>query len=91
MSTNPPYPGVYIQEIPNSVHTIQVNTSTTAFIDLAKKGPSNKATATDSFAEYERIFGELWRKSNMISVELQIFHKTGELNSIFIICKGNLL
>jgi uncharacterized protein len=66
MSINPTYPGVYIQEIPNSVHTIQgVNTSTTAFIGLAKKGPTNQATTIRSFVEYERIFGGLSRKSNM--------------------------
>jgi hypothetical protein len=42
-----------------------VNTSTTAFIGLAKKGPIDQATTIHSFVEYDRIFGGLWKKSNM--------------------------
>jgi uncharacterized protein len=78
MSTNLPYAGVYIQEISNSGHTIQgVNTSAGAFIGLAKKGPANKATTINSFVEYERIFGGLWRKSNMSYAVDQYFLNGG--------------
>jgi phage tail sheath protein FI len=84
MSTTQPYPGVYIQDISNSVHTIHgVDTSTTAFIGLAKKGPPNKATTIHGFVEYERIFGGLWRKSNMSYAVYQYFLNGGS-NAVII-------
>lgn len=56
----PTYPGVYIEEIPSGVRTITgVTTSVTAFIGRAKRGPDNKATVINSFADYERTFGGL--------------------------------
>jgi uncharacterized protein len=73
------YPGVYIEETPSQVHPIQgVNISTTAFIGTAKKGPSNQATAINSFIEYERIFGGLWEKSNMSYAVYQYFLNGGQ-------------
>jgi uncharacterized protein len=73
------YPGVYIEGTPSQVHPIQgVNISTTAFIGTAKKGPTNQATAINSFIEYERIFGGLWEKSNMSYAVYQFFLNGGQ-------------
>ncbi len=60
------YPGVYIEELPSGVHTIVgVTTSITAFIGTAPKGPVNQATTIGGFADYERTFGGLDKKSPM--------------------------
>ena len=73
------HPGVYIEETPSSVHSIQgVDTSTTAFIGTAKMGPTNQATAINSFIEYEKIFGGLWKKSNMSYAIYQYFLNGGQ-------------
>jgi uncharacterized protein len=54
------YPGVYIQELPSSVHTITgVATSIGAFVDAFAAGPLNDATQVLSFADFERQFGGL--------------------------------
>ena len=60
------YPGVYIEELPSSVHTIVgVATSIAAFIGTAPRGPVNQATTIGGFADYERTFGGLDKKSPM--------------------------
>lgn len=60
------YPGVYIEEIPSGVHTITgVATSITAFVGRAARGPRDKAVTINSFGDFERIFGGLWRKSKL--------------------------
>ena len=72
------YPGVYIEEVPSSVRVITgVSTSTTAFIGRAKKGPPNYATTIHSFADFERIFGGLWKESNMSYAVYQYFLNGG--------------
>jgi phage tail sheath protein FI len=68
MSTpqNPLSPGVYILELPSATRTITgVSTSITAFIGAALRGPVNEAITINSFAEFERTFGGLWRFSKM--------------------------
>src|SRR5438309_9827659 len=66
MPVQPTYPGVYIQELPSGVHTITgVATSITAFIGRALRGPVNKATTIESYADFERIFGGLWLESTL--------------------------
>jgi uncharacterized protein len=66
MSQMPTYPGVYIHELPSATRTITgVSTSITAFIGSAKKGPTDEATTIHSWSEYERIFGGLYKQSNM--------------------------
>ena len=60
------YPGVYIEEIPSGVRTIVgVATSITAFIGRAQRGPTDKATTINSFADFERIFEGLWLESTL--------------------------
>src|SRR3954453_5425333 len=58
------FPGVYIEEVPSGVRTITgVSTSNTAFVDYFATGPLNQAVRITSFAEFERIFGGLDRRS----------------------------
>ena len=66
MPSNLTYPGVYIEEIPSGVRTITgVSTSVTAFIGRARKGPDDRAVLIHNFTEFERIYGGLWRQSNL--------------------------
>jgi phage tail sheath protein FI len=58
------YPGVYIEEIPSGVRTITgVATSITAFVGWAPKGPTDKAELVLSWADFERKFGGLDKRS----------------------------
>src|SRR5687768_1692416 len=57
-------PGVYIEEVPFKSHPIPgVPTSTAAFIDIFEQGPIDKAVKIDCFADFERVFGGLHRRS----------------------------
>ena len=57
-------PGVYIEEVPFKSHPIEgVPTSTAAFIDIFEQGPIGKAVKIDCFADFERVFGGLYRRS----------------------------
>jgi phage tail sheath protein FI len=54
------YPGVYIQEHPTGVHTIEgSDTSTTAFVGRAASGPLDIPKLVTSHAEFERSYGGL--------------------------------
>jgi phage tail sheath protein FI len=56
----PTYPGVYIEELPSTVHTIVgVSTSVTAFVGYTKRGPADRATEVFSYGDFERAFGSL--------------------------------
>ena len=60
MPITPTYPGVYIEELPSTVHTIVgVATSVTAFVGYTKRGPSDRATQVFSYGDFERAFGGL--------------------------------
>jgi hypothetical protein len=60
------YPGVYIEEIPSGVRTIiGVATSITAFLGRAKRGPVNEPKTINSYGDFERIFGGLWKESKL--------------------------
>jgi phage tail sheath protein FI len=72
------YPGVYIEELPSGVRTITgVPTSITAFVGRAWRGPLDEPTKIGSFAEYDRIFGGLWRSSTMSYAVQQFFLNGG--------------
>jgi phage tail sheath protein FI len=72
------YPGVYIEEVPSGVRTITgVATSITAFIGRALRGPEDEPTRVQSFAEFERVFGNLWRDSTMTYAVQQFFQNGG--------------
>src|SRR3984957_20614003 len=52
------YPGVYIQELPSPVHTINgVPTAITALVGAATRGPVNEPISIFSVADYQRAFG----------------------------------
>jgi phage tail sheath protein FI len=52
------YPGVYVEELPSSVHPIMgVTTSVAAFVDVFASGPVNQATQINSLADFARVFG----------------------------------
>ena len=63
MPVTPTYPGIYIQEIPSSSHTITAaQTSIAVFIGYAhpiKTNPNNfgKAIQIFSFTDYQQYFG----------------------------------
>jgi hypothetical protein len=58
------YPGVYVEEIPSGVRTITgVSTSIAAFVDYFATGPGTGAVQIFSYADFERRFGGLDRKS----------------------------
>lgn len=75
---NPTFPGVYILELPSTTRTITgVSTSITAFVGAALRGPVDEATRINSFAEFERTFGGLWRFSKMTYAVFHYFLNGG--------------
>jgi phage tail sheath protein FI len=65
MPITPTYPGVYVEELPSSVHTISgASTSNTAFIDFFERGPVDQATRITSYSDFERLFGGLDKRSD---------------------------
>lgn len=84
MTVTPTYPGVYVEEIPSGVRTIAgVATSITAFIGRARRGPVDIATRIQSFADFDRTFGGLWRDSTM-SYAVQHFFLHGGKDAIIV-------
>lgn len=78
MPTQFTYPGVYIEEVPSGVRTITgVATSITAFVGRALRGPINEPVRVQSFAEFERVFGTLWRESTLGYAVSQFFSNGG--------------
>jgi hypothetical protein len=72
------YPGVYIEELPSAVRTITgVPTSITAFVGRAWKGPVDEPIRINSYADYERTFGGLWRESTVSYAVYQFFLNGG--------------
>ncbi len=66
MPIMPTYPGVYIEEVPSGVRTITgVATSITAFMGRALRGPVNEPVTINSFGDFERIFGGLWKETTL--------------------------
>ncbi len=78
MPITPTYPGVYIQEIPSGVRTITgVATSITAFIGFFARGPMDHAVQIFSFADFQREFGGLDRRSEASRAIQQYFLNGG--------------
>jgi phage tail sheath protein FI len=72
------YPGVYIEEVPSGVRTVAgIPTSVTAFVGRALKGPTNEPKKIGSFADFERMFGELWIESPLGFAVQQFFMNGG--------------
>ena len=85
------YPGVYVEEVPSGVRTITgVATSITAFIGRSSRGPVNRAVRVQSFTEYARIFGGLWRDSTMSYAVNHFFQHGGADALIVRVFNGNI-
>ena len=77
-------PGVYIEELPSTVRTITgVPTSITAFVGRAWRGPVDEPVTIDSYSDFERIFGGLWRSSTL-SYAVQHFFLNGGARAIVV-------
>lgn len=84
MPTTPTYPGVYIEEVPSEVRTITgVATSITAFIGRARRGPVGDPIRVQSFSEFDRRMGGLWRDS-MMSYAVQHFFLNGGSDALIV-------
>ncbi len=60
------HPGVYIEEVPSGVRTITgVATSITAFVGRAARGRTDEPVTINSFGDFEREFGGLWKESTL--------------------------
>jgi phage tail sheath protein FI len=72
------YPGVYVEELPSSVHAVVgVATSITAFVGSAPRGLVDEPIRIQSFGEYERNFGGLDAGSTMSFVVQHYFLNGG--------------
>ncbi|MGV8845346.1 phage tail sheath family protein [Tessaracoccus sp.] len=66
MSITTSFPGVYITEVPSGNRTLTgVATAVTAFVGRAARGPIDEPVPVSSFADFERLFGGLWRGSGL--------------------------
>jgi Bacteriophage tail sheath protein len=83
MPVTPTYPGVYIQELPSSVHTIVgVPTSVAAFVGYAARGPCDSPQQCNGWADYERAFGGLDPKSPMSYAAFLFFLNGGNIAQV---------
>ena len=84
MPTTPTYPGVYIEELPSGVRTITgVATSITAFVGRAQTGPVDEPVTINSYADFERSFGGLWRESTL-GYAVRDFYMNGGSQAIIV-------
>jgi uncharacterized protein len=84
MPITPTYPGVYVEETPSGVRTITgVATSITAFIGRARRGPVNEPVTVNSFGDFERVFGGLWRDSPL-SYAVRDFYLNGGSQALIV-------
>ncbi len=78
------YPGVYVEELPSGVHTITgVATSITAFVGRAARGPVDTPVTLTSYADFERVFGGLWRQS-ALGFAIRDFFQNGGAQAIVV-------
>jgi len=60
MTPHPKYPGIFVEEVPTGMRTIDgVSTSVTAFVGAASRGRSYRAVRINSFRNFEQRFGGL--------------------------------
>ena len=72
------FPGVFIEEIPSGVHTIEgVSTSVAAFIGRSLRGPRQSPGSVGSFADFVRSYGGLWAGSTLGYAVQQFFNNGG--------------
>src|SRR3712207_2655842 len=84
MPITPTYPGVYIEELPSEVRTITgVATSITAFVGRALSGPVDEPRRITSWADFQRIYGGLWRES-MLSYAVFHYYQNGGTDAVIV-------
>jgi hypothetical protein len=72
-------PGLYVQEIPSTAHTVVgVSTSATAFVDFFPMGPVGTAVQCSSWNDFQRIFGGLDARSDASYGIYQYFLNGGQ-------------
>jgi uncharacterized protein len=72
------YPGVYVEEIPSSVHTITgVTTSIAAFVGWGDQGPIDYAGLVLSWADFQRIYGGFDARSPYLGYAVSQFFING--------------
>ena len=78
MPVTPTFPGVYIDEVASSVHTITgVPTAIAAFVGSAPRGPTDAPVHITSFADYQRIFGGVTATSPLSYAVYQFYLNGG--------------
>ena len=84
MAITTSYPGVYIEEVPSRVRTIEgVATSITAFLGRALRGPTGTPATVTSVAEFERVHGRLWSHSTL-GYAVQHFFDNGGAEALIV-------
>ncbi len=84
MAITTSYPGVYIEEVPSRVRTIEgVATSITAFLGRALRGPTGTPATVTSVAEFERVHGGLWSHSTL-GYAVQHFFDNGGAEALIV-------
>ena len=92
MPVSPTYPGVYMEEIPSGVRTIVgVATSITAFVGRTRRGPANDPTVINSYSDFERTFGGLWKDSTLGFAVRDFFLNGGQRAIIVRVISQNML
>jgi uncharacterized protein len=78
------YPGVYIEEVPSNVRTvIGASTSIAAFVGRTQRGPVGEPIVINSFADFERRFGGLW-KDSPLSFAVRDFYLNGGSQAVIV-------
>ncbi|CAN5689120.1 phage tail sheath subtilisin-like domain-containing protein [soil metagenome] len=84
MPNTPCFPGAYIEELPSGARAITgVATSLAAFVGRTRRGPVNDPVPIKTFADFERIFGGLWRWSPL-SFAVRDFYLNGGRQAVVV-------
>ena len=79
MTPHPKYPGIFVEEVPTGMRTIdRVSTSVTAFVGAASRGRSYRAVRINSFRKFEQRFGGLIANCDLGYAVQQFFLNGGE-------------
>ena len=72
------HPGVYVEEVPSSVRTIEgVSTSTAAFVGIADKGPTDVAMRTTSWSQFVTHYGSFMPDADLAYSVFSFFANGG--------------
>lgn len=73
------HPGVYVEEIPTGVRSIEgVQTSTAGLIGVTEFGPTDRVTRIKNFAEFQQNYGGFRKDSWLAHSALQFFDNGGK-------------